>query len=464
MSLLERISPQLELWAAQAQGFVVAFSGGLDSTALAHLIIRHCAQTGQRVVLAHINHQLRESAVIDARHCARMAHQWGAAFELREVEVHKGNSTQQQAREQRMLALAAVARMHGLSYVLGAHHQDDLLETALLRMRRGASTRGLGLAMTPSAPLPYAAPGLTLLRPLLQISREELELYAQEHQLTWVEDPTNATDDYARNSLRHHVMPALLAQPGEREGMLRTLEHLRLEALALEAWIAQSERLCAHFAGTHGFARSFDASQLALLPQPIAVGVLQRAMRALELEHRQGPAQYEALLALCEHGQDSSMSLPQAHAHLIGGVLTIERMSSPATPEVDQSLALGIYVELKRLRAAPVALPWFGQLLMLSIRPAAPGERAISVEALGEAVICRGALAGEKLALGPGRSNKSVKELLRQRGLPAAQRWRWPCLANQEDQLVAIVAGPLRVDLLAERGQDALFVELCAGK
>lgn len=465
MSLLELVSAQLERWAPQAPGFVVAFSGGLDSTALAHLVIRHSAKTGQRVVLAHVNHQLRSSAALDARHCARFAHRWGVAFTLKEVEVPKGNSTQQHAREQRMLALAHVAREHGLSVVLGAHHQDDLLETALLRLRRGASTRGLGLAMTPCAPLPYAAPGLTLVRPLLEISRAALEAYAHEHELTWVEDPTNATDDYARNSLRHHVMPALLSQHGEREGMLRTLEHLRLEALALERWIEDSARDSARSA-PHALARGLDAAKLVQLPQPIAVGVLQRAMRALELEHRQGPMQYEALLALCEQRQDTSISLPQARASLSDGILTIERMSSPQTPEVEQSIALGVSVGLERLCEAAVDLPWFGQRLVLSVRQAHQEDRALSVEALrarGESVICRGALAGERMVVAQG-SRKSVKELLRQRGVPTALRWRWPCLADHADELVGIVGGPLRAELVARPGQAALFIELSSGK
>lgn len=465
MSLLELVSAQLERWAPGAPGFVVAFSGGLDSTALAHLVIRHSARTGQRVVLAHVNHQLRESAALDARHCARLAHRWGVAFALSAVEVPKGNSTQQHARQQRMLALAHIAREHGLDVVLGAHHQDDLLETALLRLRRGASTRGLGLAMTPCAPLPYAAPGLVLVRPLLEISRAALEAYAHEHELTWVEDPTNATDDYARNSLRHHVMPALLSQPGEREGTLRTLEHLRLEALALERWIEESAIMCARPA-MHALSRSLDAATLVALPQPIAVGVLQRAMRALELEHRQGPTQYEALLALCEQRQDTISALPQARASLSDGVLTIERMSSPQTPEVDQSSASEIRVKLEQLHQGPAELPWFGQRLELSVRPADQRSRALSVEALmarGESVICRGARAGERLVVTQG-SGKSVKELMRQRAIPADLRWRWPCLADHDDELVQIVGGPQCAKLVARPGQAALFVELSSGK
>src|SRR5690606_28097792 len=113
-----------------------------------------------------------------------------------------GASLERAAREARYQAFGQ-ALGEG-EVLLVAQHQDDQAETLLFRLVRGAGLSGLG------AMLAYRALGQgTLVRPLLAIGRAELETYAREHQLEWIEDPSNASLEYSRNYLRHQVMPVL---------------------------------------------------------------------------------------------------------------------------------------------------------------------------------------------------------------------------------------------------------------
>lgn len=452
---LTALQPQL-----MTQGALIAYSGGLDSTALAHMALRLRARSGAPIYLAHIHHQLRASADHDAAHCAQQAARWGVPLEIMRVEVEHKNSTQQQARISRYEALALLATRAGVSCVMSAHHEDDLLETALFRLTRGSSLRGIGLGLTPQSPLPYSQGQLTLLRPLLGFSRAQLEAYVTAHALAWVEDPTNAHDDYARNQLRHHVMPALLAEPSSRQGMLRTLAQLSLEAQHLED---QVEALYhqAMRAAEHTAQRCMDAALLGAAAQPVGVGVLQRIARELEL--RFGPEQYEAILSCCAHVTDEAqvMKLPSARATWRDGALRIERLS-PLHPEHPQATPIRVTLEAVLGHADQrLMLPWYGRALWLRCGPCPTDGAGIALERCPARITLRGPAPGESLQA---RAAKAValKELLRQLRVPATLRWRWPCLADgDDDQVLALAQGAVAAPYSARAGEAALWLEWC---
>lgn len=190
-----------------AQRYWVALSGGLDSTVLLQaLAIRRDELPGE-LRAVHVNHGLHPEASDWQRHCASQCASLGVPLESRVVKVEpcQGESLEAVAREQRYAAFRALLVPGDL--LLLAHHQDDQMETFLLQALRGAGVRGLA-AMPETA----SADGLHLARPLLGWSRAELETWARQVHLSWVEDPSNTDTGFDRNYLRHEVLPRLKAR------------------------------------------------------------------------------------------------------------------------------------------------------------------------------------------------------------------------------------------------------------
>ena len=215
--------------AAAAHGAIgVAFSGGLDSSVLLHLAGAYARAQGVALYAFHIHHGISDHADDWLAHCEREAAAVGAKFDARRVVLQKGKSgVEAAARKLRYAALGELCATHGVPLMLTAHHLDDQAETVLLQLLRGAGTAGLsGMDAANAAPELLGNAELVMMRPLLPVKREALEAYAAEHGIKWVEDESNAHPRYARNALRHQVMPALAqAFPGYQERFARSAAH-----------------------------------------------------------------------------------------------------------------------------------------------------------------------------------------------------------------------------------------------
>lgn len=219
-SLSAKLLRSLTPW-RDAKAWRVAFSGGLDSTVLLHLLAdlaqQHCLPP---LAAVHVHHGIQAVADAWPTHCQAVCAALGLPLQVIHVQVPSGASLERAAREARYGAFARLTASNEL--LLTAQHRDDQAETLLFRLLRGAGVRGLS-AMPPVRPLG----GGNLLRPLLDVSRAELERYAAEHRLSWVEDPSNADHQYSRNYLRHQVMPVLTARwPQAALSMSRSAAHL----------------------------------------------------------------------------------------------------------------------------------------------------------------------------------------------------------------------------------------------
>ncbi len=181
---------------------LLAVSGGIDSVVLTEL----CHQAGFTFGLAHCNFQLRgKDSEGDEVFVQQLAQQYGVdchihRFETKEFAKKRGISIQMAARELRYSWFEEIRQQFHYAYILTAHHQDDLLETVLLNLTRGTGLAGLhGI-------LPQKE---RLVRPLLFTPRNDIQTFLTQNQLPWREDSSNASVDYARNRLRHHVVPIL---------------------------------------------------------------------------------------------------------------------------------------------------------------------------------------------------------------------------------------------------------------
>jgi tRNA(Ile)-lysidine synthase len=199
-SILHR---QLQAW-PRPGGYVVAYSGGLDSHVLLDALVRLRAHLGVGVLAVHVNHGLQPAARAWQTHCAAVCHALCVPLTQLTVDAgaQRGESREAAARTARYRALHAW--LPAGYCLLTAQHRDDQAETVLLQLLRGSGVHGL--AAMPE----YCAFGLgNLLRPLLGCTRSELRRYAQEQALRWVEDPSNRDTALTRNFLRHHVFAAL---------------------------------------------------------------------------------------------------------------------------------------------------------------------------------------------------------------------------------------------------------------
>jgi tRNA(Ile)-lysidine synthase len=185
-----------------AQKILLAVSGGMDSMAMAHLFLR----SGLKAGVAHCNFGLRgdESDADEA-----FVKQWADThklpffnirFDTKNYAAAHNLSTQMAARTLRYTWFDSLANTHAYDRIAVAHHADDNAETVVLNLTRGTGLKGVcGIA-----PL-----NGRIIRPLLYASREQISRYITDHHILFREDRSNASDDYARNRIRHHVMPVL---------------------------------------------------------------------------------------------------------------------------------------------------------------------------------------------------------------------------------------------------------------
>lgn len=198
----------------------LAYSGGLDSTVLLHLLAELREPLGYRLSAVHVHHGLSPRADAWEAHCRRRCADLGVPLDCRRVRVRPtGQGLEAAARQVRQTIYAG----QDADFVVLAHHLDDQVETFFLRLLRGAGADGLA-AMAEERPMPA---GPRLLRPLLAVSRSQLVAHAVAHGLDWVEDESNADTGLTRNYLRHTALPILAARfPAYRQQVARAAEHL----------------------------------------------------------------------------------------------------------------------------------------------------------------------------------------------------------------------------------------------
>ncbi len=206
--LLELLEPYLD-----RPRWVVAFSGGLDSTVLLHAL--NALPERPPLHALHIHHGLQAEADDWQRHCEGFAKSQSIAFHALAVSVDDSASVEEAARRARYEAFDSF--LEAGDVLLQAHHLDDQAETLLLRLFRGTGLEGLK-----GMPRERELGGALLVRPLLGLSRSELEDYARQYQLDWVEDPSNRDTSFDRNYLRHKILPQVEARwPAYRNTLAR---------------------------------------------------------------------------------------------------------------------------------------------------------------------------------------------------------------------------------------------------
>jgi len=422
---------------------LVAASGGADSTALLHALVRLGAEMSLRLEVAHLDHGLRgaESAA-DAAFVEGLAASLALPCHVERLAEgclrRQGVSLQEAAREARLAWLERVAREIGATRVALGHTADDLAEEVLMRLLSGAGARGLA-GMRPRRG--------KFIRPLTHCRRADIEAWLTGQGLTWREDSSNRKGDYLRNRVRLSLVPELAAgfNPNLTDSLCRQATILGDEDDLLDALAAEA---LGGLAREEAGALTLDCAGLAALHPALQRRVIRLAcqrlsggLRGLTFRH------VEAVLNLGRSASPSaSLSLPGGLAaqRRYGELLIRLTPSRQPTKEPDWELML----------PAPGAyeLPEAGRRLI--VRPAQRGDAdagaaTFDAAALTWPLLARNPRPGDRLQPRGMSGHKLVFRLLSDAKVPRAERWRVPVLLSAG---IIIWVGGLRA---AEFGQPA---------
>jgi tRNA(Ile)-lysidine synthase len=240
MMLLSRVAETIRRYRMfePGQHAGVAVSGGADSVCLLHVLLELAPQWGLRLSVLHLNHRLRGAESLqDEEFVRELAARLGLSASIRAVDVAaSGDNLEQAARQTRLAFFREQMVAWDMARVATGHTRDDQAETVLFRFLRGSG--GAGLA----AIRPVTEDGLV--RPLLEASRAEVEEYLRERGIAWREDSSNSSLQFARNRIRHKLLPQLAREwnPAIGETLNRTADWALAEE---EYWDAEIGRLAA---------------------------------------------------------------------------------------------------------------------------------------------------------------------------------------------------------------------------
>lgn len=415
--------------------YLVAFSGGLDSTVLLHALATSADRHGVPVLAMHIDHGLSPQSPAWSVHCESFAAGLGVDFECRQVRMEhfRGGGTEAAAREARYAALAA--QMRAGDWLLSAHHRDDQAETLLLNLLRGGGPAGLA-GIAARRPLGEGC----LARPLLEFSRQDLQDYAARHQLAWVDDPSNADHSFDRNYLRHKILPRLEARWPHTGRRLHRSSRIASEAAQLLDDLA-----------------AIDAASLGERPDRLEIGALQSLSAARRRNvlrfclRKLGFATPSA--AQLQQVLDELLDAREDAAPLVTwGNVELRRYRHrlyilPAQPKVSPAA-----VRLDKAQDRVDLGPGLGALTLES--DAARGLDAKLVEAGLRLAYRQG---GEKIKVSDQSSTRTLKNLLQEEAVVPWMRDRLPLLFAG-GKLVAVADLWLSADALSSPGVAVRWV------
>lgn len=419
--LAARVAACLDAALPEAVPLWVGFSGGRDSVVLLDLV---CALLPGRVRAIHVRHGLSPNADAWADFCAAFCRARAVPLTVEEVEVSHDakEGLEAAARKARYQAFLG----SGAAVLALAHHQRDQAETLLFHL-----CRGTGVAGAAAMPEARRMGNLTLLRPLLSSSAADLAAYARARSLSWVEDESNAEERHTRNFLRRRILPELAAR-----------------FPAIETTLA---RAAGHFADAQTLLQERAAEDDAALAGRLS------SLRSLSLPRQANWLRYR----LHRHGwrAPETATLNEALRQLAHAI-------DQANPRFEFGLAEGrLRLWQGRLRMTPHPAPpqttecfwntrapcsWSGRRLRLEPCRGAGLDAALLS---GKALILRPRQGGERLQTRPDGPRRTLKNLLREAGIPPWERPRLP-LVYHGPTLVACPGVAIAADWQCPPDQD----------
>lgn len=431
----------------------IAVSGGADSVALLRILLELQQEIGIVLSVVHLNHKLRGvESDADEQFVGEMAAEYGLEFvcESREVKAYaaeKKLSLETAARAVRYEFFEKCLSRNSLNKIATAHTLDDQAETALLKIARGAGTRGLA-GIYPSRSIQHLAVAQanhSIIRPLLGTPRVELEAYLTEIGQEWREDSSNRDLRHTRNRIRHGILPRLErhVNPSVRESLAEAAEIARAEE---EYWASEiAQLLPQHWSGTPRggtiSGKRFEALGLALRRRTVrAVG----ESLGLELEFKH----VDEILGLKEGG---CATLP--------GNWMVSRCKGdirfePASAEpVDFSYDLPVP---GRVEIAEAGIAIESAVIDDSGSERYSPEHLLDAKLVQKGMVVRNWRAGERFWPAHTKEPKKIKELLQDRHITGDEKKSWPVVASG-DEVVWVRGFGVRRDFQANENKGVLI-------
>ena len=433
---------------------VVAVSGGLDSCALLHML--RFGPCEVPLVVAHLDHGMRRESRADAAWITGVCRAWGLPFAVERAE--SAPKSEEAARAARYDFLERVRVRVGARWILTAHHADDQAETILFRILRGSGIEGLrGIpALRPSHARPVADRGAAsapselhegIARPLLRTWRDELVEYADAVHLTWRDDATNADLRFARNALRHRILPDIqrLVAPEAPRALLRLGEHADSDE---EAWAEVMPRLLddldADSVTSVGF--SLDRGGLAAMGSGLRARVLRHLAGRMGFTLDSGTTARAVDFVPCgrsgrgiELGQGLLLERELDRVVLRRSVTRDREPADGANtqrkgdrPVVIQGIGAGTAEGC--VGGAPVRVTWDTSMVP---EPAVVGEESratFGIDQVAFPITVRGRKPGDRIQTGAG--SKKVKKLLLEARVPLSERDRIPVVVDHSGRVL----------------------------
>lgn len=390
-----------------ASGCVVAYSGGLDSTVLLHLLASHRVATAALRAI-HVHHGLHHEADAWTVHCQRSCAELAVPLTIVRIDVQRDSGEGLEAAARKARHAAFEAELRDDEVLALAHHRDDQAETFLLRALRASGPDGLGAMRA------WRRFGRGWLwRPLLEVPRSELLAYARQHALHWIDDPSNADTDLDRNFLRHRVMPLLRERWPRAEAAFAQSATLSAETSEL---LAEGDALALASARTLD-AHTLSREPLRALPPARRARVLRLWIATLDLPPlpAEGVARIGAELLDARVDAEPEFAWHGAIVRLWRDLLHADRQRGSLPSDWHAAWDGGM----------PLRLPT-GDTLALQ---GAPGfEASLRVHARQ---------GGERITL-PGRAHShALKHVLQDFGVPPWVRERLPLLSDAAGAVMA---------------------------
>lgn len=411
--LTQEFYKQVLPW-VKANRWFIGLSGGMDSTVLLHLLVMlRKNYVLPEMTAIYIHHGLQQVADDWALHCQHLCQELAIPLHITRVKVPKRASLEEAARDARYQAFSELLKTGDVLFT--AQHQNDQAETLMFRLVRGAGVRGL-------AGIPKQRKlGLgELVRPLLSFTHKQLKDYALANALQWIEDPTNQDIHYARNYLRHKVIPVLQQQwpsvitnIGQATCHLQEAQQLLTELALQDLQEAQVKPLYAWL--TPPSLLLEPLTRLSLARQKNALSCwLSRYVLVPNSHHWQG---WQQLIAAKEDA-NPIWQLQHAELHRANGriwLLSGHWLEQP----VDKKLPI---------TTNPIQLENNGQVILAGQLPS--NSVALSYRQGGEVI---------ELA---NRGRRDLKRLFNEQAIPPFVRNRIPLLVDQQGKLLAVANFP----------------------
>lgn len=442
-AILESDALRAALAEPPARRLIVAYSGGVDSHVLLHLLASHRAAWPDRTLAAiHVDHGLQAASAAWSEHCAQVCRELAIPFQALAIDARPmpGESPEAAARRARYAALAPA--LDPDSALLTAHHRDDQAETLLLQLLRGAGPHGLA-----AMPVVSRLGRGWLWRPLLDVDRADLLAYAHAHGLHWIEDASNADPGFDRNYLRHQVLPLLRERwPAANRTLARTARRCAEAA----AWLDETAAADLAQAAPDRPDR-LSISSLQTLPEPRQRNLVRYWLRQLQLPTPDSRQLHQLLHDALTAARDR-----QPCIRWPGAEVRRHRDGLYAIPPLPPHPAGQTLVWCATATGWPaLTVPGVGTL---RLQPTiGTGLRAAAIAA--GSLLVRFRQGGERFRPAGRPHRQELKKLLQEADIPPWERERLPLL-YAERTLLAVVGLGIAAEQVAQPGEPGWQVVL----